>query len=516
MHTIAQWISPPLIKATCWMLLHSLWQGLLAAALAGIIIAATRRAGARLRYGLLVSLFAVFLCGAAATFLITFNQAAAGPTPAAGGIVLSGVETVNDGPDFGTAFVQYFNRHAALVVLAWGIAFIAQLVKLMAEMHAVRRLRYRKTSAPAAEWTLLLSLLGNQLHIRKTVLLLQSELVQVPVTLGFLKPVILVPVGLLAGLPAEQVETILLHELAHIRRSDYLVNLLQSLAETIFFFNPGIRWIAALIREEREACCDDMVLQRTPQKITYLEALVHFEEQRTGAFTSAIAFTGNRHHLRNRIERMISLNNKTLTSMEKIFLGAGLIVTGLLMVAFTQHNPVVAKTVAFQPVYDTIPAQKDADAERALLQAKAQADAEQAMLRAKMQEDAEQARVRAKLQAEAAHRISIESKRKAEEMMKQNRQVEEIVQRDVAAKIQAEKQEAERSRQLAIVYKASAKANSRRASDEAAMLDLQSKRLAEQSKELAEASKRLAEESKRLAEQAAKLGEQDAKHDEKN
>ena len=108
--------------------------------------------------------------------------------------------------------------------------------------------------------------------------LLESAIVKVPVVIGLLKPVILLPLGLLSNLPPDQVEAVLLHELAHIRRKDYLVNLLQSFAEVVFFFNPALLWISSLMREERENCCDDVAISHIKNKKQFIHALVAFQE----------------------------------------------------------------------------------------------------------------------------------------------------------------------------------------------------------------------------------------------
>ena len=127
--------------------------------------------------------------------------------------------------------------------------------------------------APSAYWKEKIQQLADELQIRRRIQLLQSEIVQVPVVIGVLKPVILIPLGILSQLPPEQVEAILLHELAHIKRKDYLVNLLQSLAETIFFFNPAVLWVSSLIRDERENCCDDIAIAGTKNKAAFVNAL---------------------------------------------------------------------------------------------------------------------------------------------------------------------------------------------------------------------------------------------------
>jgi len=129
------------------------------------------------------------------------------------------------------------------------------------------------------------------------------------------------------------VETILLHELAHIKRNDFLINLFQQFAEILFFFNPGVLWVSSLIKNERENCCDDMALSVAKDKKIFIHALVAFQEYRAG-LRYATAFPGSGNHLLNRVKRIITNNNKTLNNMEKLVLASGIIITCLATVAF--------------------------------------------------------------------------------------------------------------------------------------------------------------------------------------
>jgi beta-lactamase regulating signal transducer with metallopeptidase domain len=131
------------------------------------------------------------------------------------------------------------------------------------------------------------------------------------------------------------VEAILLHELAHIRRSDYLVNILQTIMETLFFFNPAVLWLSWLIRRERENCCDDVVIAQTQSQIGYLRALVHFEEYRLGLPRQTVALTGTRSSMLDRLERILAGKNRSLGKLELIILGAVLV----LSTAFIAASP---------------------------------------------------------------------------------------------------------------------------------------------------------------------------------
>ncbi len=133
--------------------------------------------------------------------------------------------------------------------------------------------------------------------------LLESSLAEVPVVVGYLRPAILLPVGMLAGMPASQIEAILLHELAHIRRHDYLVNLFQTVVEGFLFYHPAVWWISGVIRAERENCCDDLVVAANGNAPEYAAALTALEQSRWAAHDAALAATGG--NLMKRIRRLL-------------------------------------------------------------------------------------------------------------------------------------------------------------------------------------------------------------------
>ncbi len=140
------------------------------------------------------------------------------------------------------------------------------------------------------------------MRVSRPVALLESCRVDVPVVIGYFRPVILAPVAVLAGMPAGQVEAILLHELAHIRRRDYLVNLLQAVVESLLFYHPAVWWISSVVRAERENCCDDLVLAARGNAAEYAAALTALEEARW-AGEPALAATGG--NLMRRIHRIL-------------------------------------------------------------------------------------------------------------------------------------------------------------------------------------------------------------------
>jgi bla regulator protein BlaR1 len=221
-------------------------------------------------------------------------------------------------------FKDYFNTHASLIVMIWFVIFIARFIRLTANLAYVQRLKHYKTYAPPAAWKDKVNELVLTLGIKKQIQLLESGVVKVPVVMGVLKPVILLPLGLLAHLPADEIEAILLHELAHIKRRDYFMNLLQSFAETIFFFNPALMWLSSMIREERENCCDDIAISITNSKTKFINALIAFQEYNFSTPSYTVGFPGKKNQLLNRVKRIISDRNKTLNATEKSLLTFGM------------------------------------------------------------------------------------------------------------------------------------------------------------------------------------------------
>lgn len=186
-------------------------------------------------------------------------------------------------------------------------AYLVVLVVLMARFaHAVvitQRLRTTE-SETAGIWQTFVDDMALRFFIERKVRILISEAIDVPATLGFLKPVILLPVASVNHLSVSQVESIIMHELAHIKRNDYLINMLVSLAETILFFNPFAHLLSKQVRKECELCCDDAVLNHQKDPGQYAYALLLLEKSRQ-QFALAVAATGSEGQLLGRVKRIL-------------------------------------------------------------------------------------------------------------------------------------------------------------------------------------------------------------------
>jgi GWxTD domain-containing protein len=146
--------------------------------------------------------------------------------------------------------------------------------------------------------------LSVRLRIFRPVRLLESCLTDIPVVLGHFRPIILMPIGVLTGLPAQQIEAILVHELAHVSRCDYLINVLQRSAECLLFYHPALWWISRRVREERENCCDDLVVRIKGNPREYAFALAALEESRMPGYKPAVAATGG--SVMKRVRRLLN------------------------------------------------------------------------------------------------------------------------------------------------------------------------------------------------------------------
>jgi beta-lactamase regulating signal transducer with metallopeptidase domain/Tfp pilus assembly protein PilF len=188
------------------------------------------------------------------------------------------------------------------VVCFWSIGVGLLSLRLIANWNVVQRIRTECKDVEDAAWAQRFAMLRRRLHVDYPVRLLRSTEVSVPLVIGWLKPVVLVPGWLLTGLSSEQLEAILAHELAHVRRHDYLVNLLQNLVETIFFYHPAVWWVSGQIRKEREHCCDDVAVRACDSTLVYARALTALEELRAMPGSLGIAASGG--SLIERIKRL--------------------------------------------------------------------------------------------------------------------------------------------------------------------------------------------------------------------
>jgi len=311
-------------NATAWALVHFLWQGTLAALAAGGALALLERRRASSRYAVAVGALLVMAALPVITALqLAPSQVEMRPAIPAAAASPGSVDVQPAPVSLGAAPMRTFDG----ALLSWVLGLWLGGVSVLSLYHLggwglVRRLPRQGRPAGAAAVALAQDLC-RRLRIRRAVALLESSAVAVPTVIGWLRPVILVPASTLTGLSPAQLAAILAHELAHVRRHDYLINLFQTAVETLFFYHPAVWWVSAQIRRERENCCDDLAVAVCGDRLSYARALVDLEDLRAAPRLAVAASGGS---LSARVRRLVSAPARSA----RRFWAAGLLALALL------------------------------------------------------------------------------------------------------------------------------------------------------------------------------------------
>lgn len=313
-----------------WSLVHFVWQGAAVAVACGVLLTLAGNRSPVLRYAVSVAALVVMaalpittairLSGVPRAGLATgtaLTDVAAPVTDlvgAASGTVTTGMEeaktdaaaeTARPGPSSWVAWFRARLEHAMpSLVFLWLAGVLALSLRLLGGWAWARRLTTTGVRTASVQYSAMLKDLAARLRVTRAVRLLESTLIQVPAVVGWLRPTLLFPVSLASGLTTQQIEVLLAHELAHVRRHDYAVNLLQAVIETVLFYHPAVWWLSRRIREEREHCCDDLAVAVTGSPRAYAGALLELEKLRAGDLGLAAAATGG--SLVRRIRRLLS------------------------------------------------------------------------------------------------------------------------------------------------------------------------------------------------------------------
>ena len=333
MEFVSNIFSERIIEALSWTLIHSIWQGLLVACLMSVILYGIRNQSSRVKYlaahvSLWTVLFLVVL-----TFLDQWNQVSMSSAFVASGEVAINHSLVIQEVAAGTFSLEtYF----PLIISVWLLGLIFFALKIGFGLSRIQKIRSGSLKM-SAFWENKLQEFKNKIGYSGKVQIRLSSAINMPMVVGVFKPLILFPVGLISQLEIEEVEAIIVHELAHIVRADYFFNLLQSCIEALLYFNPGVWWISAMIRSERENCCDDLALDVCGNSIGYAKALVKLEEMQATAPSLAVALFRNKKSLLIRIKRILDMQQIRNIISEKILISA-LLVFCLSIFALQQNN----------------------------------------------------------------------------------------------------------------------------------------------------------------------------------
>ena len=317
------------VQALGWALLHAFWQGTLVALLTALALRMMKSFSAHARYLAATLGLLLMLAAPAATlsrlYLSTSNAASQSAQKAA---LSDNPQTVDakgklpkdidasqadsaggslrpaDFAPFPGLTESRFDYLAKWLVLFWLAGILVSSAHLFRGWAATERLKRRGISRVSAACEESFARLSTRTGLSRPARLYQSLLVEVPTVIGWLRPVILVPVSALTGLSQQQLEALLAHELAHVRRYDYLINLLQSVAETLLFYHPAVWWVSRQIRVEREHACDDLAVETCGDALLYARALAELETLRA-ADVRSLALAANGGSLISRIRRLV-------------------------------------------------------------------------------------------------------------------------------------------------------------------------------------------------------------------
>lgn len=320
MNLLNHLVSPALLRAMGFTLLHSLWQGAVLALVVALLLSFLRQQAAVVRYRVAAVGLTALVGLAAVTFgyyYATMPPAALltpqAVTPAAYAASVARAHhplvaaSPTDWPGWLDGATSYLEQHLWVVVALWLLGFTITLGRLGLALRYVQRLRRHRLGDVPAVWQECLARLSARAGLARPVQLRVSALVRSPLVVGHFRPLILLPLGLLTGLTGAELEMILAHELAHIVRRDYLFNLLQAVAETVFFYHPAVWFLAAVLHAERENCCDDLASYVGGNPRQLARALVALAELADAAPTPGLtlAAAGLHDSLLSRVQRLV-------------------------------------------------------------------------------------------------------------------------------------------------------------------------------------------------------------------
>ncbi len=278
-----------------WAVVHASWQALI---IGGAAAVALRFPGSspRMRYTITFS----SLLLTAVTPIATAFVIAAAQMPAIGQAGIAGSSAVvQQGTD--TPFPLPPTRWIAL---AWLTCVVVLLLRWFGGWWLIIQVRRRGTRPARAPWDASLRALASRMGVTAAVELLESSLVDTPTVIGHRRAVVLLPVPAFESLAAAEAESVLAHELAHVRRRDFVANGVQTVVEMLLFFHPVVHWLSRRVREERELCCDDAAIEATSSRLVYVRALAHLETLRVSLRGSRLALGASGGTLLRRIQHL--------------------------------------------------------------------------------------------------------------------------------------------------------------------------------------------------------------------
>ncbi len=323
-----------------WALVHFLWQGTVLALLLYIFVAFTRRA--EVRYAAAVITLALMTIAPIATAYVLHSRQRVDSAPSQFQAVISTLGTVAGSaagvPVSSAAHTLYSIDWTESCLCVWLAGVVVFGLRALGGYLVVQRVIRDRGESLSAELLARCGSLQQRLGLSMPVKYVRSRLVDVPAVVGWLRPIVLLPVAALTDLSPAQLEAVILHELAHIKRLDFLVNLFQTAVETLLFYHPAVWWTSRFIRQERENCCDDLAVNFSGDPAGYARALVSMEGWR-GAPSLAVAATSG--SLRSRVIRILGRDGIKAAPQSALALVFSLLIAGVVMSAASVEQALV-------------------------------------------------------------------------------------------------------------------------------------------------------------------------------
>jgi beta-lactamase regulating signal transducer with metallopeptidase domain len=311
MNLIDNILPADLSGAIFWTLFHSLWISFLVCAAIYFIFQSVGRNNPSLRYNIAVAGYGIIILLSFVMFLLEYN----GISPMNYSshlksnyiiIPLDGgsQNSITENSNYIMDVAEWITEHSAFLVQLWLVGLILLSIKYIMGFNSIRIMK-KHSQPPGLVFLKTAKQLALKLGIRRSFRIRASDLFESPFTIGWLKPMILLPVGITTSMPFAQVEAIIAHELAHLKRNDYLINLIQTFFDIIFYFNPLTRWLSNIISAEREKCCDEIAGNLIGDNVVLATALASTHESVMQP-AHALSLLGDGKQLLERIKLLVN------------------------------------------------------------------------------------------------------------------------------------------------------------------------------------------------------------------
>lgn len=340
MQTILHILRQDWINSLGWTLLHSLWQYAIIAASCALLLLTTKHFSANTRY--LIALGSLML--SALISAITFYNYQQTSVE----IIMRPVQQVAAIPFFAEknlfSLVSFIGSHINSIVVAWLCGFLAYSLKILLDYSYCQHIKNQHITSTPEQWQSLFATLVAKVGVNPNIELRISTLAITPCAIGYFKPVILLPLAVLTGMNQAQIEVILLHELAHARRQDYVIGLAQTIIKTLFFFNPFLRWISHQIDKEREHACDDIAVAISKDPLLFANTLKEFATMSINQ-KPAMNITGNK-LLLTRITRLFNKKDRATKSRHSLVASLLIVLVSIVVTVCANAKPDNEKTIS--------------------------------------------------------------------------------------------------------------------------------------------------------------------------